>query len=54
LSGNLINYRANLIKKIGEDELIKLEAEANETRKFTIQELKEIIETYKKKVKEYE
>jgi len=54
LSGNLINYRANLIKKIGEDELTKLEAEANETRKFTIQELKEIIETYKKKVKEYE
>jgi hypothetical protein len=54
LSGNLINYRANLIKKIGEDELTKLEAEANKTRKFTIQELKEIIETYKKKVKEYE
>ena len=53
LSGNLINYRTNLIKKIGEDELTKLEAEANKTRKFTKEELKEIIETYKQKLKWY-
>jgi hypothetical protein len=43
----------NLIKKIGEEEFNKLE-EANKTRKFTKEEVKEIIETYKKKVKEYE
>jgi hypothetical protein len=54
LSGNLINYRANLIKKIGEGEFQLLESEANKTRKFTKEELKEIIETYKKKVKENE
>lgn len=54
LSANLINYRENLLKKIGEDKFQLLEAEANKTRKFTKEELKEIIETYKKKIKEYE
>jgi hypothetical protein len=41
----------NLIKKIGEGEFQLLEAEANKTRKFTKEELKEIIETYKQKLK---
>ncbi|NBP59755.1 MAG: recombination protein NinG [Candidatus Fonsibacter lacus] len=50
LSGNLINYRENLLKKIGEGEFQLLEAEANKTRKFTKGELKEIIEAYKKKI----
>lgn len=54
LSGNLINYRENLLKKIGESKFQLLEAEAKKTRKFTKEELKEIIETYKKKIKEYE
>jgi len=54
LSGNLINYRENLLKKIGEGEFQLLEAEAKKTRKFTKEELKEIIETYKKKIKQYE
>jgi len=51
LSGNLINYRENLLKKIGEGEFHLLEAEAKKTRKFTKEELKEIIGTYKKKIK---
>ena len=50
LSGNLINYRENLLKKIGAEEFQLLEAEANKTRKFTKEELKEIIEAYKKKI----
>jgi hypothetical protein len=54
LSGNLINYRYYLISKIGKDEYEKLESEANKTRKFTIEELKEIINTYKQKIKQYE
>jgi len=54
LSGNLIEYRSNLINKIGLEQLTLLEAEAKKTRKFTKEELKEIIETYKKKIKEYE
>ena len=54
LSGNLIEYRKGLINKIGEEQLTLLELEANKTRKFTIEELKEIINTYKQKIKQYE
>ena len=52
LSGNLIYYRENLLKKIGIEEFENLSAEAMKTRKYTIEELKEIIATYKKKCKE--
>jgi hypothetical protein len=52
LSGNLLNYRENIIKKIGEKEFKELELRANKTRKFTKEELKEIIETYKQKLKD--
>jgi hypothetical protein len=51
LSGSLINYRENLIKKIGIGEFNVISEIAKETRKFTIDEVKEIAETYKKKVK---
>ena len=54
LSGNLIYYRENLLTKIGIEEFENLSAEAMKTRKFTIDELKEIIATYKKKIKEIE
>jgi hypothetical protein len=54
LSGNLIYYRENLLKKIGIEEFENLSAEAMKTRKYTIEELKEIINTYKKKIKQYE
>jgi len=54
LSGNLIYYRENLLQKIGFTEFENLSAEAMKTRKFTIDELKEIISTYKKKIKEIE
>ena len=51
LSGNLINYRDNLIKKIGIEEYNKLVDRAKVTRKFTVEELKEIINIYKNKLK---
>jgi hypothetical protein len=54
LSGNLINYRENLLKKIGIEDFELLSSEANKTRKFTVNELKEIIATYKQKIKEIE
>ena len=54
LSGNLINYRENLLKKIGIEDFELLSSEANKTRKFTIDELKNIIATYKQKIKEIE
>jgi hypothetical protein len=54
LSGNLIYYRENLLKKIGIEEFENLSAEATKTRKYTIEELKEIIATYKKKIKNFD
>jgi hypothetical protein len=47
LSGNLIEYRANLITKIGQERFDQLEAKARVTRKFTKDELKELIKKYK-------
>jgi hypothetical protein len=51
LSGNLIPYRKHLIDKIGAPRFYCLEALAYLTRKFTIEEVKEINETYKNKIK---
>ena len=52
LSGNLIEYRANLITKIGAERFSQLEAKARVTRKFTKDELKEIIKKYKELVRD--
>jgi hypothetical protein len=52
LHGNLIEYREGLINKIGITDYSILEDEARKTRKFSIDELKEIINTYKKKIKQ--
>lgn len=54
LSGNLLEYRTRLIEKIGEQRFNILESESKKTRKFTIEELKEIIKEYKLKIKQYE
>jgi hypothetical protein len=51
LSGNLLEYRTNLLTKIGAERFNELEARARVTRKFTKDELKEIIKTYKQKIK---
>jgi hypothetical protein len=50
-SGNITEYRINLVKMIGVDEVEKLENNS-ETRKFTIDEVKEINQIYKLKIKE--
>ena len=52
LSGNLLNYREGLLKRIGEAKLDALSQRANGTRKFTKDELKELIKKYKKKFTE--
>jgi len=54
LSGNLLNYQIGIQKKIGAQKLLELQERAHVTKKWTIDELKEIIETYKTKVKEIE
>jgi hypothetical protein len=52
LSGNLLEYRTNLCLKIGQERFDQLEARARVTRKFTKDELKELIKTYKQKIKD--
>lgn len=52
LSGNLIPFRENLIKRIGLEAFEKLTKDSQITRKYTIDEVKQIAETYKKKCKE--
>jgi hypothetical protein len=51
LSGNLINYRENLINKIGIKKFTQLSLISNITAKYSINELKEITEYYKNKIK---
>lgn len=51
LSGNLVPYRVALIKKIGQDEVDRLEG-PQEPLKLTAEEIQELIKTYKAKVKE--
>ncbi len=51
LSGNGIEYRKRLVEKIGIERVEEVEKLSIITRKFTIPEVKEIIETYKSKIK---
>jgi hypothetical protein len=53
LSGNLVNYRINLIHRIGSEQVDELEG-PHEPKRYTIEDLKEIQETYKHKIKELE
>jgi hypothetical protein len=52
LSGNLIMYQLHLIERIGGEKYDALVDRAYKTRKFSIEELKEIISLYKQKLKE--
>lgn len=45
-SGDIINYRKNLIKKIGIENVEKIE-NYNESKRWSIQELKSIVDKYK-------
>jgi hypothetical protein len=51
LHGNLIQYRKGLQERIGEAGISRLDALSNETRRFTKEELKELITEYKQKIK---
>lgn len=51
LSGNAVRYRQGLIERIGLDRVEALESD-NTTKKYTIDDLKEIIRTYKQKLKD--
>ena len=49
--GNLLNYQIGIEKRIGADRLLQLHEQAHETRKYSADELQEIIKTYKQKIK---
>ena len=51
LSGNLVNYRKELINRIGLDQVEELEA-TNDPKQYTVEDYAEIIKTYKLKIKE--
>jgi len=51
LGGDQLGYRRQLIKFYGEGIDIELEDKATETKKYTIPELKELIEELKEKIK---
>jgi hypothetical protein len=51
LSGNLLNYQIGIKERIGAQRLMELQGKAHETKKWTKDELKEIIEIYKNKLK---
>ena len=53
LSGNLVPYRFALINKIGIDRVEWLEQQ-KQPKKWSLEELKEIIKTYKEKIKNKE
>ena len=51
LSGNILNYRKYLMEKIGIHELERIEGH-NDAKHYTISDIKDIISTYKAKIKE--
>ena len=51
LSGNLLNYQIGIKERIGAQRLMELQAKAHEVKKWTKDELKQIIEIYKQKLK---
>ena len=49
---HMIGYRENLIKKIGERRFSLLALHANQSKKWSVFELEELIKHYKKKIEE--
>jgi hypothetical protein len=52
LSGNLIEYRVGLIKKIGIERLHALEQRARQHKQWTKDEIQDLIILYNKKIRE--
>jgi hypothetical protein len=51
LSGNLLNYRINLIERIGVERVEFLERKDHEPSKLTIEEIQAITKKYRNKLK---
>jgi hypothetical protein len=52
LSGNLLNYQIGIEKRIGAEKLIELQSKAHLEKRWSVDELKEIIKDYKTKVRQ--
>ncbi len=52
LHANLLNYQIGIEQRIGGEALIELHSQAHQVRKYTREELRDIIEIYKRKIKE--
>jgi hypothetical protein len=52
--GNLLEYRISLVNKIGEERVKWLEEHRHDIKKWTREELEELMTTYKAKLKELE
>lgn len=52
LSGNLLNYQIGIEKRIGAERLIELQGKAHLEKRWSVEELKELIRVYKNKVKQ--
>lgn len=53
-SGNITDYRINLVRKIGVEEVERLEQHNHPPLKLAVDEIKDLIKIYKAKVKELE
>ena len=53
-SGNIIEYRINLVRRIGQSAVEFLEKQDHDPKKYTIEDCKAIIKHYKAKIKELE
>ena len=47
LSGNLLNYQIGIEKRIGADKLLELHARAHIEKRWSVEDIKEIIKKYK-------
>jgi hypothetical protein len=52
LSGNLLNYQIGIEKRIGAEKLIELQVKAHIEKRWSVEELKEIIKKYKHLVRD--
>lgn len=52
LSGNLLNYQIGIEKRIGAEKLIELQGKAHLEKRWSVEELKEIIKKYKNLVRD--
>jgi len=50
--GNLLNYQIGIEKRIGAERLLQLHEKAHQTRKYSADELQQLIKTYKQKIKD--